>query len=81
MLSMDTGEIPCNVNVGDRVLVAIDNRLVENLPCGKAVRTVLATNENLVITRLEKTFDENLMETNSLALDTDVRRLGFGGTY
>ena len=79
LLSMDTGAIPCTVNVGDRVLVSISNQLLENMPCGNAVRTVLAVKDNLVMTRIDKTFDANLMETNTITLDTDIRRLGFGG--
>lgn len=79
LLSMDTGAIPCNVNVGDRVLVTISNQLLEQLPCGQAVRDILQVKDNLVITRIDKTFDENLMETNTIVTDTDIRRLGFGG--
>lgn len=68
-INVTVGELPLDVNVGDRIHFRYLNIIKELEKCGSFYKKLVNLNDLYYITRINTTFNENETETNELVLE------------
>lgn len=70
------GELPCDLNVLDRIYFDYHNSIVLFDKCSRYCKKIYSASDDFYITKIETSFDDNLMETNVLTLSKELSRDG-----
>lgn len=70
------GKLPCDLNVMDRIYFDYHNSIVLFDKCSRYCKKIYSASDEFYITKIETTFDENLIETNTLTLSKELSRDG-----
>lgn len=73
-IRLTIGELPCDLNVLDKVYYDYSNELEIFDKCSRYCKKVYTASDDFYITKIETNFDENLMETNTLTLSKELTR-------
>lgn len=68
------GELPCDLNVLDRVYFDYHNSIELFDRCSRYCKKIYETSDDFYITQIETSFDNNLVETNVLTLSKELYR-------
>lgn len=79
LIQMKVGKIPCNLKVGDKFKLSYNNEIIKNSGCYEQIKKIVDINEEFVMISMSKSFDKNLVETNNIIIDRQVRTLRFIG--
>jgi hypothetical protein len=67
-IEVDTSKLPCDLNVGDKILLSYTNDIVESLDCSKEVKNILKLNQYMNIIAITDNQD-----TSNLKLDVYLK--------
>lgn len=70
------GELPCDLNVLDRVYFDYHNYVTLFDKCSRYCKKIYEASDDFYITQIETNFDNNLVETNILTLSKELHRDG-----
>lgn len=70
------GELPCDLNVLDRVYFDYHNCVELFDKCSRYCKKIYEASDDFYITNIETSFDNNLVETNVLTLSKELHRDG-----
>ncbi|KXT63151.1 phage tail tip lysozyme [Lactococcus sp. DD01] len=70
------GKLPCDLNVLDRIYFDYHNSIVLFDKCSRYCKKIYSASDDFYVTKIETSFDDNLMETNVLTLSKELSRDG-----
>ncbi|MGM0341668.1 phage tail tip lysozyme [Enterococcus sp. AZ007] len=70
------GEVPCDLNVLDRVYFDYHNCVTLFDKCSRYCKKIYEASDDFYITQIETSFDNNLVETNILTLSKELYKIG-----
>lgn len=79
VIKFDTGCLPCDLNVLDRVYFDYSNQLQLFDRCSRYCKKIYEASDYFYIESIDTNFDENFMETNSITLVKELKQ--HGDTY
>lgn len=75
-ITVNIGELPCDLNVLDRIYFDYNNSLELFDGCSRYCKKIYQKSDDFYITGIETTFDENLIETNRLTISKELYHNG-----
>lgn len=72
VIKVPVGELPCDLNVLDRIYFDYHNIITLFDKCSRYCKKVYEASDDFYITQIDVSFDENLIETNTLTLSKEL---------